>query len=79
MSKRYNLYHNKEKGIIKISDVTRSGVRLLTEYGDDVEYFNGNYFVSSNRKKLKDRAIEIKNEWIMGAKQELETYENINI
>jgi len=73
----YQLYHNKSEIIIKISKVKK--VFNHVKITDEIKCYNDNYFLCSDRSKLKIKALELKNEWVIEAKILMEKYKNINI
>lgn len=73
----YQLYHKKSEGIIKIEKLKK--VFSKVEVTDEIMCFNSVYYLCSDRKKLKEKALEIKNEWVSEAKLLLEKYESIKI
>jgi len=73
----YQLYHNKSDAIIKIEKLKKTFNHIKVT--DEIKFYNSNYFFCLDRNKLKEKALEIKNEWINEAKIILEKYENVNI
>lgn len=75
----YNLYLNEETRVIVIQNVTKKGVKLSTNYTSEVTRFNNNYYVSTDIQALKNKAIEIKNKWILELENELLLVNRIKI
>lgn len=73
----YQLYYSKKDSEIKIDKLKK--VFQGIEITDEVKYYNDCFYFCSDRKKLKEKAIEIKNEWISEARIVLEKYESIEI
>lgn len=71
----YGLYHWKEKKQIKVI----TNPNLYTNYTDEIKEFNDFYYVSTNLKKLKELASQLKNEWIKEAENEFNKTKNIKI
>lgn len=83
--KIYQLYHDKEKGILKVSPMTKTFFNtyvdkdLIDQLQDYILYFNSCYFFSLSRKALVHKAREMKEEWIQELETKLEMYKNIKI
>ena len=75
----YNLLCNKRELEIKIVKVTSRGQHLHTEYTDEVVKFNDYYFVSTDIKALREKAVEIKEGWIFELEGKLNTVVSIKI
>lgn len=75
----YNLYHNKEKGELKLIKVSSSNRKLHTTYKAQPSYFNDCYYVCMERKPLKELAISIKEQWLKEAKERVEMLENMKV
>lgn len=75
----YNLFIDRKNHELKIKKVTNRRGHLLINYTDDVQYFNEYYFVCTDRAKLKEKAIEIKQSWIDELESDLEKTRAIKI
>ena len=75
----YNLYLNEKTREIVIQNVTKKGVKLSKNYTSEVTRFNNNYYVSTDIQALKNKAIEIKNKWILDLENELLLVNRIKI
>ena len=81
----YQLYHDKESGILKVSLIKRVydkayANKALTDKPQDYIYnYNPNYFYSLSRKALVQKAREMKAEWIKELEVKLEMYKSIKI
>jgi len=74
----YKLYHDKEKSELIISPIDN----LLCDESkitNELLYFNDNYIVCSDRKALKEKAKDIKEEWITEAYDNWKMIQNIKI
>ena len=84
-TKIYQLYHDKEKGDLRVSPIQRVFDntyidKALTDKPQDYIYcYNDCYFFSLSRKDLVQKAREIKEEWIKELEVKLEMYKNIKI
>lgn len=83
--KIYQLYHDKEKGILKVSPMhrmfydTNIDHQLAPFHEDYILYYNSFYYFSRSRKALVKLAREMKEEWIQQLEMKLEIYKNIKI
>ncbi|OHD20794.1 MAG: hypothetical protein A2Y34_07120 [Spirochaetes bacterium GWC1_27_15] len=75
----YQLYQNKNDAIIKIQKLSKVFQDKESRITDEIMIFNDVYSFCKDRKKLKQKAEEIKQEWVNEAKALLEKYENIKI
>ena len=75
----YNLYLDEKTRAIVIQNVTKKRVKLSTNYTSEVTRFNNNYYVSTDIQALKNKAIEIKNKWILELENELLLVNRIKI
>lgn len=83
---QYSLYHSKKEVSIKIKRHNKPQYKLsydkkeLDAYNNgEVAYYNDCYYICKDRKKLKDLAIKLKNDWITEKKSELDKLESIKI
>lgn len=65
----YTLYHDKLKLEIKLTNAKKTLQNL--NYTDDVTEYNDCYFISKNKKKLKEFGEKIKNNWIIELEEKL--------
>lgn len=72
----YSLYVDKEKCEIVLK---KMGKIIMGNPTEDVTMFNNCYYISKNRKALKQKGLEIKEKWISETKKELEKIESIKI
>ena len=82
----YQLYHNKELGIIKIEPLKspfnkdKHLINAINELPEgEVKYYNQNYEFSKDRKALKKVALEMKETWVNEARELLEKFEAIKV
>ena len=76
----YTLYHDKDNSIIKITKATKAMQNLVgRDYTDEVTFYNNNYFLCLLRKPLKEKAIEMKQEWLEEAENRVQLIKNIKI
>lgn len=73
----YTLYVSKNDAKIVVKKA--STVFKNCKFTDDVVAYNDCYYFSTNRKKLIEKAKEIKNQWVEEARKTLEKYESIEI
>lgn len=73
----YNLYHNKEQCVIELRKVRSKERQLQAHYTHEPSRFNDCYYICVNRKPLKELAQQLKEGWIIEAKDRLEKTENI--
>lgn len=76
--KFYQLYFDRKYKELKITP----SKNLMFDYNkaiDKVVQFNDCYFVSSDRKLLREKAYEIKAYWISQTEKELEEFKDIKI
>ena len=66
----YKLYINKEEFTLKIEPIGNLSIDAK-KVTDIPTFFNHTYMVCTDRKALKQKALEIKNEWICEAKEVL--------
>ena len=52
---------------------------MVSKASDEVTVYNDCYFICNDRKKLREKANEIKNEWITELEDELEKANNMKI
>lgn len=84
-TKIYQLYHDKEKGILKVSPMAKVFLNtyidqnLANQPQDYIVYYNSNYFFSLSRKALVQKARDMKTEWVQELEIKLEMYKNIKI
>jgi len=74
----YKLYFNKREKRIEISPVKNTELMAL-KVSNEVTMYNDCYFICNDRKQLKEKANEIRNEWIIGLEEELEKVNNMKI
>ncbi|WP_097026160.1 hypothetical protein [Clostridium peptidivorans] len=74
----FQLYFNKKKKELKIAPLKNLMIDK-SKITNEVTRFNDCYFVSLNRKALKDKANAIKEEWIKEVEEELNQFKNLKI
>ncbi len=74
----YKLYINKEIAELRIEPI---GILMAdkSKITNTPSRFNNSYMVCSDRKVLKQKAEEIKMEWVREAEELLEKYNNVKI
>lgn len=72
----YRLYHDKVKMELRVEPLDNLMIREIT---DKVTVFNSSYYVSTDRKALKDKANSLKAEWLEEAELRVETLKNLKI
>jgi hypothetical protein len=78
--KYYELYYSKKDKVIKICPLRKCFDDKKKHIKDnEVFYWNDCYFFGTNRKLLKKKALEIKQEWENGALKEYEAFRDIKI
>ena len=68
--KGYYLYHDKEFKILEIGNLEKKSL-LVKVLSNEITTYNNSYYVCNDRKKLKEFAEKMKNEWIKRAETEL--------
>lgn len=83
---QFSLYHMKDSRVLKIErhDKPKFTVKRTVEkenqyQNDEVVSFNDRYYICKDRKKLKQFALELKDEWIEEAQLKLKQLEDIKI
>lgn len=74
----YTLYHDKEKGVIKLTKA-RKAFQNSKYFTEDITYYNCNYYFCLTRKPLKEKALELKQEWLEEAESRVQLIKNIKI
>lgn len=69
----YGLYHNEKTFTLEIKPF-KTGEKV-----DGIKYHNENFYISSDRKLLREQAQLIKSKWIEKRKNELKQLESIKI
>lgn len=83
--KIYQLYHDKEKGILKVSPMKKTFFNtyidkdLANQQQDYILYYNQCFFFSLSRKALVQKAREMKEEWIKELEVKLDICKSIKI
>lgn len=72
----YSLYFNRTERIIKIK---KMGKVIMGNPTEEVVRYNDLYYISTDRKALKKKALEIKEKWINETTKELEEIKQIKI
>lgn len=72
----YSLYFNKNKCEIVLK---KMGKIILGNPTEEVKQFNDCYYISTNRKALKQKGMEIRERWIEETRERLEALESIKI
>ena len=82
----YQLYHDKDKRLLKVSQCNKIFyndpaifLQFRNQSEDFVYYYNPNYYFSSSRKMLVQKARHLKEEWIKELESKLYLYKNIKI
>lgn len=65
----YELYYKKEECILQIKPAMAAFKNK--NVNDDIKYHNNCYYLGNNRKALKEKAIELKEEWRKEAEERL--------
>lgn len=73
----YQLYHNKEEAKIEVKPIKAAFKDI--EITDEIRRYNQYYFFCNKRKLLKEKAEEIKTEWIKEAQETLDKFNQIVI
>lgn len=58
----YQLEHNKSEFFIQISPMKVNGSKYII--ANQLTYYNEKYYISDNRELLKQKAVELKQQWI---------------
>lgn len=72
--KVYALKFNKKNHILEIGPW-----KYPCDCTDEVKQFNDSYFLCTDRKKLREKANELRAEWIKEAKENLEKFEALKV
>lgn len=81
----YQLYHDKEHGILKVSPLqrvfydTNIDHQLAPFHEDYILFYNDFHLFSRSRKALVELARKMKEEWIQELEMKLEIYKSIKI
>lgn len=80
----YSLYRNKKEGKLRIVKMGTSHVLIrpaISECKDPNKVYKYNlyYMFSMSRKALKERALDIKDSWVVDAQLELDRLEGVEI
>ncbi|OME55487.1 hypothetical protein BSK59_13505 [Paenibacillus odorifer] len=73
----YQLYHNKEEAEIEVKPIKAAFKNI--EITDEITRYNQYYFFCNKRKLLKEKAEEIKAEWVKEAQETLDKLNQIMI
>ena len=73
----YELYHNKEKGIIEVRVI--GSISSFATLTNEIAFYNNNYYVCLDKQKLFDKAEEIKNKWVTEAEEYYNKMLNVKI
>lgn len=74
----YGLYHNKKQAEIKI--ITNPNCMIdSSKLTSELKYFNDCYYLSTDRNLIKQKAEEIRSEWIAEAFEKYKTFYAIKI
>lgn len=74
----YQLYFKKEEGMLRVE--LMKGLMGNTDNITDIPtYFNDCYMVGSDRKTLKEKALDMQLAWIRETEEELERLKEIKI
>lgn len=74
----YTLYHNKEDCVIKLEKAKKI-MQNIGNFTEDVTCYNNNYYFCLLRSPLKQKATEMKQEWLKEAEDRAELIKNIKI
>lgn len=74
----YTLYFKKKDCTLLIKPI-KNDSRLLAQCTDEVTVFNDCYLLCNDRKKLKQKAEELKEKWIKELEEELQKLKNMKI
>jgi hypothetical protein len=70
--KYYELFHSYDDNKIIIRQLRKIFFSEKNNINDDLYRYNDNYYFSTNRKKLKEKALYIRVEWEVKAKEAYE-------
>jgi len=74
----YGLYHDRKQAILKIEPFN-SYLKLDGLENDGVARWNDYYYISNSRKALRDKAKEIKKEWIIETQLRLDLLKELPV
>lgn len=74
----FKLKADRERKEIEVSPISNNDM-MLDKCTDEITKFNSIYYICNDRKKLNDKAKEIKEEWIRETEKELEAVRAIAI
>jgi len=72
----YGLYHDEEKGILRIENWDRYAGANQGNF-NEIRKWNDCWFICNNRKLLREKAHELKKQWILDAQLRLEFLNNV--
>jgi hypothetical protein len=73
----YQLFVKKSEFRIEVKPLSKTFRNI--EITDQVEQYNDYYYFCKSRKALKEKALEIKSQWVKEAEDMLKRYESIEI
>lgn len=73
MAKIYGLYHNEKSFILEIKPFGEG------ESFEGIKIYNNFYYISCDRKLLREEAKIVKEKWISKREEELEKLKNIKV
>ena len=73
----YSLYHDKEKGIIKVSKTPKAMQDI--EHKEEITRYNHCYYLCLYRKPLVELARQMRNEWIKELESQIDNLRNLKI
>lgn len=76
--KLYGLFHDRKNAILKISPFTM-GKNVDGLGNDGVVLWNKNYYISSSRKALRDKAKLILNDWIIETQLRVDSLKDLKV
>lgn len=75
----YQLYVDKDNCILKISKLTKNLEKEIFIITEKLYRFNDYYYVSTSRKVLKEKALELQLNWKMELEEKLKKINNIKL
>ena len=71
----YSLYHDKEKGIIKVSKTPRALQDI--KHKEEITFYNRCYYLCLHRKPLVELARQMRDEWIKELEGQIDNLRNL--
>ena len=77
MNKNYSLYYNKKTLELIIKPDKYNKIENMSD--DKVYYWNENYYYATNRKVLREKANELKEQWIEETEERLNKLKELKV